>query len=58
MDGRSRQNEKHSDSLFVTAVLFALLFFFFAAALWGQTARWPEEKANAWYAQQPWLVGS
>ncbi|MFZ0360192.1 MAG: cellulase family glycosylhydrolase [Terriglobales bacterium] len=43
---------------FVTAVLFALLFFFFAAALWGQTARWPEEKANAWYAQQPWLVGS
>jgi len=23
-----------------------------------QTARWPEEKANAWYAQQPWLVGS
>lgn len=24
----------------------------------GQTSRWPEEKANAWYAQQPWLVGS
>jgi hypothetical protein len=24
----------------------------------GQTARWPEEKANAWYARQPWLVGS
>ena len=23
-----------------------------------QTARWPEQKANAWYAQQPWLVGS
>lgn len=23
-----------------------------------QTSRWPEEKANAWYAQQPWLVGS
>src|SRR5437016_4770271 len=20
--------------------------------------RWPEQKANAWYAQQPWLVGS
>ncbi len=28
------------------------------AALWGKTARWPEQKANAWYAQQPWLVGS
>jgi cellulase (glycosyl hydrolase family 5) len=23
-----------------------------------QSARWPEPKANAWYAQQPWLVGS
>jgi len=23
-----------------------------------QTARWTEEKANAWYAKQPWLVGS
>jgi len=22
-----------------------------------QTTRWPESKANAWYAQQPWLVG-
>ena len=24
----------------------------------GRTARWTEQKANAWYAQQPWLVGS
>src|SRR5208282_2005249 len=23
-----------------------------------QTARWTETKANAWYAQQPWLIGS
>src|SRR3989442_4811470 len=23
-----------------------------------QTARWPGQKANVWYAQQPWLVGS
>lgn len=23
-----------------------------------QTAPWPEQKANTWYAQQPWLVGS
>jgi hypothetical protein len=23
-----------------------------------QTARWSEQKANEWYAQQPWLVGS
>src|SRR5438094_7383813 len=25
---------------------------------WAQTARWPEQKASAWYARQPWLVGS
>jgi hypothetical protein len=29
-----------------------------ASAARGQTARWTEQKANAWYAQQPWLVGS
>jgi hypothetical protein len=23
-----------------------------------QTIRWSEQKSNAWYAQQPWLVGS
>src|SRR5207245_11600605 len=23
-----------------------------------QSPRWPEQKANAWYAQPPWLVGS
>src|SRR5580704_10543741 len=25
---------------------------------WGQEARWTEERANQWYGQQPWLVGS
>jgi Cellulase (glycosyl hydrolase family 5) len=29
-----------------------------ASAAQGQTARWSEAKANQWYAQQPWLVGS
>ena len=29
-----------------------------ASVVSAQTARWPEQKANAWYAQQPWLVGS
>ena len=24
----------------------------------GQAQRWPEAQANAWYAKQPWLVGS
>jgi hypothetical protein len=29
-----------------------------ANAATAQSPRWPEQKANAWYAQQPWLVGS
>ena len=29
-----------------------------ASSVSAQTARWPEQKAQAWYAQQPWLVGS
>jgi GH35 family endo-1,4-beta-xylanase len=28
------------------------------SAGWAQTARWPEQRADSWYAQQPWLVGS
>ena len=35
-----------------------LLVFFSTSTSWAQTARWSEQKANAWYAQQPWLVGS
>jgi hypothetical protein len=26
--------------------------------VWSQSSRWSEQKANDWYAQQPWLVGS
>ena len=37
------------------AVLMAVTASSVASA---QSARWPEQKANAWYAQQPWLVGS
>jgi hypothetical protein len=39
----------------LTAVLIVL---FSCTTSSTQTARWPEQKANAWYAQQPWLVGS
>jgi hypothetical protein len=31
---------------------------FCAGKAGAQTGRWTEQKANAWYAQQPWLVGS
>jgi hypothetical protein len=26
--------------------------------VWAERLRWTEEKANAWYQEQPWLVGS
>jgi hypothetical protein len=47
---------KNLKCAFVAAVLVAIGLC--TTALWAQTARWPEQKANAWYAQQPWLVGS
>jgi len=39
----------------VTVVLVCLFFSVFSYA---QPARWTEQRANDWYAQQPWLVGS
>ena len=47
---------KRFQSVFTRALLIAVGLYTSAAG--GQTARWPEQKANAWYAQQPWLVGS
>src|SRR5919204_1438563 len=35
-----------------------LLSFFCATQLTAQSERWSEAKANTWYQQQPWLVGS
>src|SRR5579859_2252671 len=35
-----------------------LAFSLCASPTWAQTPRWTEQKAQAWYAQQPWLVGS
>jgi len=43
-------------STFIAAVLTLLGLCSGAAS--AQTARWSEEKANDWYARQPWLVGS
>src|SRR6266566_1782345 len=47
---------KITKSVFLMPVLIALGMC--ANAAWAQTARWPEQKASVWYAQQPWLVGS
>jgi hypothetical protein len=40
----------------MTSVLVALIGC--TSATSQQTVRWAEQKANSWYAQQPWLVGS
>lgn len=47
---------KKLNFIFMAAVLIAAGFC--AIGVRAQKARWPEDKANAWYAQQPWLVGS
>src|SRR5262250_2329182 len=41
----------------VSALILAAATFF-SCKLLAQTPRWPEQKANAWYTQQPWLAGS
>ena len=42
------------------SMLFAAVIVFVAAhaPLAAQSSRWSEERANAWYAQQSWLVGA
>ncbi len=46
-------------SILKMALVFTFVMIYSIASL-GQTlsGRWSEEKANEWYAQQPWLVGS
>ena len=39
-------------------VYFLSLATLFVSSLSAQTSRWSEQKANDWYAKQPWLVGS
>lgn len=45
---------------FVRFLAFTLAVASITNAAWSQTnsERWSEQKANAWYAQQPWLVGA
>ena len=39
-------------------LLFPLAIVFCTTVTFSQSAPWSEQKANDWYAQQPWLVGS
>jgi hypothetical protein len=40
------------------AFLLSILMATLVSSASSQTARWSEQKANQWYAHQPWLVGS
>ena len=40
------------------ALLILIVVSVCVSAARAQTSRWSEQKANAWYAQQPWFVGS
>ena len=50
---RTVQLRNKSNFVFVIVALI-----FASVAGQAQTPRWPEQKANDWYAHQPWLVGS
>lgn len=39
-------------------IISLLLILLFSVAVSAQPAKWSEQKANDWYKQQPWLVGS
>src|SRR6266478_594495 len=41
-----------------STVLVMLLVFLLPVGMYADTQRWSEARANAWYAEQPWLVGS
>src|SRR5260370_14499790 len=47
---------KRVNSVFLILILIVVSLC--GSVAWSQTARWPEQKANSLYAQQPWLVGS
>src|SRR5260370_23718273 len=56
MNARGVHKMKIAKSVFLIAALIVAVLY--ATAAGAQTPRWPEQKASAWYAQQPWLVGS
>ncbi len=44
---------------FILRCFAGLFFTFTSSVVYAQEpARWTEQKANAWYAQQPWLLGA
>jgi Cellulase (glycosyl hydrolase family 5) len=51
-------NARRSRAVIGLALRVAVAVGMTVSALWAQTSPWPVEKANGWYAQQPWLVGS
>src|SRR5712671_1512695 len=56
MNPRGVHNMKNLKAVVMTAGFIAICSL--ANPVWAQSPRWPEQKANAWYARQLWLVGS
>ena len=48
---------KHRRCKLVKLFFFCVVFLL-PSVIFAQSERWSEQKANDWYAQQPWLVGS
>jgi len=44
--------------IIIPMATFVLAWALFPPRVLAQAPRWPEAQANAWYAHQPWLVGS
>ena len=64
-NGKPEKSDKTMKSMFSTrgfghfhALLMCLALSAFCSSLRAQETRWTEEQISAWYAQQPWLVGS
>jgi hypothetical protein len=51
---QAKARATYNSSMWVRAVLWLCV----AAICEGQSSRWSEAAANAWYSKQPWLVGS
>ncbi len=53
-----RRSPLHSAFIFTVVVLLAAIPGCAVQPRGGPSDRWPAQKANGWYAQQPWLVGA
>ena len=58
LQGNNNERFKLKNYTKTVYIMSALAWFLLPSWTLGQTQQWSEAQANAWYAQQPWLVGS